>query len=118
MYLIGRDYEGGRTYWSAGRLAVELDVPGIALAPVLARLERSGLLIATGKEEFVPGRDPQGIMLADIVNAVRTLQTGRIAVELRRVARAAQVMNEVDAAIRERLGARSLSDLIALKPRA
>src|ERR1700734_3313835 len=35
MYLIGRDYEGGRSYWSAGRLAVELDVPGIVLAPVL-----------------------------------------------------------------------------------
>jgi hypothetical protein len=49
---------------------------------------------------------------------VRTLQTGRIAVELRRVARAAQVMNEVDTAIRERLGAQSLNDLIALKPRA
>jgi membrane protein len=117
MYLIGRDYEGGRTYWSAGRLAVELDVPGIVLAPVLERLEHAGLLIATDKEEFVPGRDPQGIMLADILNAVRRLQTGRIAVELRRVARAAQVMNEVDTAIRERLGAQSLNDLIALKPR-
>jgi membrane protein len=118
MYLVGRDYEGGRTYWSAGRLAVELDVPGIALAPVLARLELAGLLVATDKEEFVPGRDPQGIMLADIVNAIRTLQTGRIAIELRRVARAAQVMNELDSAIRERLGAQSLKDLIALKTRA
>jgi membrane protein len=116
MYLIGRDYEGGRTYWSGARLAVELDVPGIALAPVLARLERAGLLIATDKEEFVPGRDPQGIMLADIVNAVRTLQTGRIAVELRRVARAVKVMNEVDTAVRERLGAQTLRDMIALKP--
>jgi len=118
MYLIGRDYEGGRSYWSAGRLAVELDVPGIVLAPVLARLELARLLIATGKEEFVPGRDPQGIMLADILNAVRRLQTGRIAVELRRVARAAQVMNEVDTAIREHLGAQSLKDLIALKTRS
>jgi membrane protein len=115
MYLIGRDYEAGRTYWSAGRLAVELDLPGIALAPVLARLERAGLLLATEKEEFVPGRDLQSIMLADIVNAVRTLQTGRVAIELRRVAAAARVMNEVDTSIRERLGAQSLKDLIALK---
>jgi membrane protein len=115
MYLIARDYEAGRTYWSAGRLAAELDLPGIALAPVLARLELAGLLLATEKEEFVPGRDPQGIMLADIVNAVRTLQTGRISIELRRVAAAARVMNEMDTAIRERLGAQSLKDLIALK---
>jgi membrane protein len=118
MYLIGRDYEGGRTYWSAGRLAAELDVPGIALAPVLSRLELAGLLIATDKDEFVPGRDPQGIMLADIVNAVRTLQTGRIPIELRRVSRAAHVMNEVDTAIREQLGTQSLKDLIALKTRS
>lgn len=114
MYLIGRDYEAGRTYWSAGRLAVELDVPGIALAPVLARLERAGLIVATEKEEFLPGRNPQGILLADIVMAVRTLQTGRIAVELRRVAGAAQVMSEVEAAVRARLGTRSLKDLIEL----
>lgn len=115
MYLIGRDYEAGRTYWSADRLAAELDIPGIALAPVLARLELSGLILATDKEEFVPGRDPRGIMLADIVNAVRALQTGRIAVEMQRVAGAAQVMNEVESAIRERLGVQSLGDLIMLK---
>ncbi len=50
MYLIGRDYEAGRTYWSADRLAAELDIPGIALAPVLARLELAGLILATDKE--------------------------------------------------------------------
>ncbi len=58
MYLIGRDYSAGKSSWDAGRLAAELDVPGIALAPVLARLERGGLIVATEKEQFVPGRDP------------------------------------------------------------
>jgi membrane protein len=115
MYLIARDYETGRKYWSAGRLAAELDVPSIALVPVLARLERAGLIVATEKELFVPGRDPEGILLADIVDAVRTLQVSRLTIEVHGVAVAARVMLEVEAAVRERLGTRSLKDLIAAK---
>jgi membrane protein len=115
MYLIGRDYESGKSYWNAGRLASELDVPGIALAPVLARLERRGLLVATEKEQFVPGRDPEGILLADILDAVRTQQIGRLPIETRPVTGAIQVMCDVEAAVRERLSTRSLKEWIAAK---
>jgi len=115
MYLIGRDYGAGKSHWNAGRLAAELDVPSIALAPVLARLERGGLIVATEKEQFVPGRDPEGILLADILDAVRTLQIGRSTIEVRRVTTATQVMREVETAMRERLGSQSLKDLIAAK---
>jgi membrane protein len=113
MYLIGRDYGAGDGYWDAGRLAAELDVPGIALGPVLARLERGGLIVVTEKEHYVPGRDPAGILLADILEAVRTLQIARLTIEVHRVNAGARVMRDVEAAIRERLGARSLKDLIA-----
>jgi membrane protein len=112
MYLIGRDYGTGEKYWNTGRLAAELDVPGIALVPVLARLERAGLIVATEKEFFVPGRDPASILLADIVHAVRTMQVGRLTIEVHGAASAAQVMREAEAAVRERLGTRSLKDLI------
>jgi membrane protein len=115
MYLIGRDYGTGKRYWDTGRLAAELDVPGIALVPVLARLERAGLIVATEKELFVPGREPEGILLADIVDAVRTLQLGRLTIEVHGARSAAQVMREVEAAVHERLGTRSLKDLIAAK---
>jgi membrane protein len=113
MYLIGRDYEAGKRYWDTGRLAAELDVPSIALVPVLARLERAGLIVATEKELFVPGRDPDGILLADIVDAVRTLQISRLKIEVRGVTIAARVLREVEAAVRGSLGTRSLKDLIA-----
>jgi membrane protein len=116
MYLIGRDYGTGKRYWNAGRLAAELDVPSIALAPVLARLERAGLIVATEKELFVPGRDPAGILLADIVDAVRTLQIERLTIEVHAVTTAAHVMRDVETAVRERLGTRSLKDLIAAEP--
>jgi len=113
MYLIGRDYGTGRRYWTSDRLAAEFDVPGSALAPVLVRLESAGLILATEKEQFVPGRDPEGILLADILGAVRTVQTGRRTIEVHRVASAARVMAAAESAMRERLGAQSLKDLIA-----
>jgi len=115
MYLIGRDYGKGNSYWDAGSLATELDVPGIALAPVLSRLERAGLIVATESEQFLPGRGPEGILLSDILEAVRTLQIGRLTIEVQPVAGAAQVMVEVETAMRERLGTRSLKDLIAAR---
>ena len=115
MYLIGRDYAAGKSYWNADRLAAEFDVPFIVLAPVLARLERGGLIVATEKEQFVPARDLEGILLAEILDAVRTLQTGRLSIEVRQVPAAAQVMREVQAAMRARLGTQSLKDLLTPK---
>jgi membrane protein len=115
MYLIGRDYGAGKSFWNAGRLAAELDVPGVALTPVLARLERAGLIVATEQEQFVPGRDPEGMLLADILQAVRTLQIGRLTVHIHPVGAAAEVMSEVQEAARERLGTRTLKQLIGSK---
>jgi membrane protein len=115
MYLIGRDYIDGKSFWNAGQLAARLDIPGIALAPVLARLERGGLIIATEKEQFLPGRDPEGILLADIVEVVRTTQIGRLTIEMHPVKIATQVMREVETALRECLGKQSLKDLITAK---
>jgi membrane protein len=113
MYLIGRDFGGGKSYWSADQLAAEFDLPGMALAPVLARLERAGLLVVTEKEELVPGRDPQGILLADILDAVRSQATDRRVIAARPIARAARVVSEAEDAVRRRLGTQSLKDLIA-----
>jgi membrane protein len=113
MYLIGRDYGDGKSYWDADRLAVEFDVPGIALAPVLARLEDAGLLVVTEKEQYVPGRDPQGIFLSDILDAVRSHAKDRRMLEVRRIERAARIVSEAEDAMRARLGAQSLKDLIA-----
>jgi membrane protein len=113
MYLIARDYAVGKTYWSIGRLAAELDIPSIAIAPVMASLERGGLVVATEQEQFVPGRDPAGIGLSDILAAVRTLHAGRLAVAIRSVGPAVSILDGVEAAARQTLHQRSLNDLIA-----
>jgi membrane protein len=112
MYLIGRDFAAGGTYWTSGGLAAQLDIPSTALAPVLACLERGGLIVATEKEEFVPARDLAGIRLIDIIDAVRTRHPGRLMIDLDSLAVAAQVMNDVETAIRKELDDRTLRDWI------
>jgi len=113
MYLVGRDYRAGAALWSAVRLAAELDVPGTALAPILACLLKAGLIAVTEKEQFLPARDPEGIELAAVIEAVRMQESGRLRIAARAVAPAALVVAEVEAAMRQKLGDRSLKDLIA-----
>jgi membrane protein len=113
MYLIGRDYAEGKSYWNAGRLAAEFDVPGIALSSVLAGLERAGLILATEQENFVPGKDPQGILLSDILDAVRSREPGRGTIQVRPIANAAGMVRQLEDSIRRCLQGRSLSDWIA-----
>jgi membrane protein len=113
MYLIGRDYAAGKTRWSANLLAAELDIPSIALAPVLHCLEQTGLLLATEREQFVPGRDIAAIRLAEIFEVVRALHSGRLAIAIRSVGPAVALLNQVEASIEEPLKGRSLKDFIA-----
>jgi membrane protein len=112
MYLIARDYAARKTYWTTTRLAVELDIPSIAIAPVIASLERGGLIVATEQEEFVPGRDIAGIWLSDILEVVRTLHTGRLAVVIASIGPAVAILNDMEAAARETMHKKSLKALL------
>jgi len=115
MYLIGRDYVSDEPkYWSSDRLATELEVPGAALAPVLSSLEGAGLIVATEKEQFLPGREPEHIGLSDVIKAVSTQHKGRFTPGSRAIAPVATVMAEVEAGMRQKLSARTLKDLIAV----
>jgi membrane protein len=108
MFLIGRDFAAGSTYWTSNGLAAQLDIPSTALAPVLACLERGGLIVATEKEEFLPARDLAAIRLIDVINAVRTRHPGRLMIDMDSLPPAAQVMDDVETAIREKLDDRTL----------
>jgi membrane protein len=113
MYLIGRDYGAGKHDWTSSRLAAELDIPSTALAPVLASLEKVGLIVATEAEQFLPGRDLEGIALVAVLDAVRTPPAGRHTVAVRPIAPVVAVMQEVEGAMRGKLVELSLKDLIA-----
>jgi membrane protein len=115
MYLIGRDFSQGKSPWSARSLAAELDIPSIALSPVLHCLETNGLILATEHEQFVPGREIATIGLAEIFEVVRALHSGRLAVAIRSVGPAVALLNEVEASMEAPLKNRSLKDLITTK---
>src|SRR6202521_650688 len=115
MYLIGRDYAAGSTYWTSNALAAELDMPSIALAPVLQCLEKNGLILATENDRLVPGRDIAEIPLAEIFEVVRALHTGRLAIAIRSVGPAVALMNEVESAMEKPLQDRSLKDVVTAK---
>jgi len=112
MYLIGRDYAAGSAHWSSDRLAAQLEVPGSALAPILAALERASLVVATEKERLAPGRDPQGILLLTILDVVRSARARNTSIEVQTAGPTCAVLHEIHAATQEKLGERSLKDLI------
>jgi membrane protein len=113
MYLIGRDYREGITAWNAARLAAELDIPGSSLAPVLASLEKAGLIVASEREHFLPGRDPEKIRISSVLEAARATLHGRIVPAGGAAQPAARVMREVESTLTRSLGERSLKDMIA-----
>jgi len=115
MYLVGRDYSAGKASWSAHALAEELDIPSIALAPLLHCLEQAGLLLATERERFVPGRDIAAIQLAEIFEVVRSLHSGRLALAIHGVDPAVAVLNQVESSMQLPLKGRSLKDFIETK---
>jgi membrane protein len=115
MYLIGRDYAAGKTAWTGRALAAELDMPSIALAPVLHGLEQKGLILATEDGRLVPGKDIGSIQLAEIFEVIRVLHRGRLAIETHGVAAAVALLREVESAMQEPLRDRSLKDFIAAK---
>jgi membrane protein len=112
MYLVGRDYQSGAVDWTAARLADTLDLPAAALAPVLAGLERAKLLVATEKEFYVPGRDPHGIKLADIIETLRRPPHGRAILVGHSIPQAHELIAHIQACIHRDLGDRSLADFI------
>jgi membrane protein len=111
MYLIACDYSAGRTPWTATLLAAKLDIPGIAIAPVLNLLEKAGFILATEKERFVPGRNLDGIELADILEAVRNGSSGRLEVVLRPIGPPVAALQAAQQAMLDCLKGRSLQDL-------
>jgi membrane protein len=71
MYLVGEAYRDKSRDMTFERISEQLRMPSIALTPVVNHLENEGLLLSTGKESLVPGRDMSRIRLADILEVVR-----------------------------------------------
>ena len=115
MYLVGRSYNQRSEPWTLESLSDELRVTGDALETVTARLLGNGLLLEVDDGgSFVPGRDMDGIRLVEVVNAVRDPGNHEDHPEhyVQSVAAVEAVVDEVEGAVADALGDRTLRQLV------
>jgi membrane protein len=112
MYLVGRTHVQGGQRWTINRLASELGLPGVAVAQIGAALEKSGLLIVTEDDEFVPGRDVGRISIQEILEVARNQRSGHFAARGLEIPAIDRLSDRLEAAWRECCAGRTLRDLI------
>jgi membrane protein len=118
MCLVGDHYYKQRAPWTLETLSDRLRVTGDALQTVISRLRGAGLLLAVDENAetsgFVPARDMSTISLREIVTAVR--DPGKLEDHpehyVRSTPRVDLVVDEIEAAVTDALGARTLRDLV------
>jgi membrane protein len=112
MYLIVCDYRESQHRWTINKLAEHLEIPGAAVGPVVTALERKNLLLLADDDTWVPGRDPQTIGLADVLEAVRNDIAGPRLGRLRDVAPAVDAARRAEHALRDALKGKTVIDLL------
>jgi membrane protein len=75
MGLVAQGFRNGQPHPQLRDVAEELGLPSLALSATVERLEATGLLLRTDKDELLPGRDPGQILLRDVLAAVREPQS-------------------------------------------
>jgi membrane protein len=112
MVLIGQSYRSGEPGWTTSRLAARLEVPSAPLATVIRSLEIGGLIVATEDERLLPARDMSEIDLSQIVDCARRHHAGEPTLHVRGTPEAEKLRTVIELALRERLEARTLRDLV------
>lgn len=112
MFLVGRAFRNPGQIVNVGTLSETIKIPSITLAPIIAGLEKAGLLTSNDSEELLPGREMARIGLDDILAVVRIGgETGshrdpEWAIEIEGLGR------QLDGALLTTVAGRSLSDLL------
>jgi len=116
MFLIARTHVTGGARWTINRLAAELGLPGIAVAQIGGTLEKSGLLLVTEDDEFVPGRDIGRITLQEIVEVARNQRSGHSAGRGLQIPAVDRLSDNLEKAWRDTCSGRTLRDLLEESP--
>ena len=113
MYLIGRSHMEGGRQWSVNGLASQLGLPGIAVAQLVAGLERAQLLTTTDSDRLMPARDISQIPLQQILDVARNQRSGHLTPREMPLPAVDRLSASLAAAWRSSCGERSLRDLVA-----
>lgn len=112
MYLIGRSHLQGGRQWSVRGLSSQLGLPGMAVAQLVAGLERAGLLISTDQDRLMPARDIGQISLQQILDVARNQRSGHLAPHDMQLPAVDRLSTALTHAWRDCCGNRSLRDLV------
>jgi DNA-binding IscR family transcriptional regulator len=113
MLLVGRDFEKPGHGWRIESLAARIRVPRHLLEPIVAALMAEGLLTRTAENRLIPARDLRRIGITQIFAAVRSAERdSHHESDNEWNATVASIVDDVETAIREALGDRTLADLV------
>jgi membrane protein len=112
MFMIGHDYRGSEKRWTLNDFAEHFQLPSATLGPVVAALEARGLIVATETDAWIPGRDPDVIALADVLDAVRNEPAGLRLHGMRSLAPADAIAKAAEEALRESVRGKTLRNLV------
>jgi membrane protein len=112
MIAAAKAFHSGAGQPTLTDVAGVLRLPELLLAPVANRLVAAGLLSRTGKDQLFPQRDPNGIYLQQVINAVRDPQSTDVFPEGQWPELVTNVGGQVDAALNKALADQSIYDLL------
>ncbi len=113
MLLVGSDFEKPGHGWRIESLASRARVPRHLLEPIVTALMAADLLTRTSENRLIPARDLRRIAVTDILAAVRSGEHGsHHESDDDWNATVAAVADEVERAIANSLGTRTLADLV------
>jgi membrane protein len=119
MLAVGRDFEKPGHGWRIESLGASLRVPRHQLEPVVTALMAAELLTRTRENRLIPARDLGSIDVAEILAAVRSAERdSHHEFDDEWNSTVASVADELEHAIRDTLGSRTLADLVAADARS
>jgi len=112
MLLVGSAFRDSDKNIDLSELSSQLRIPSITLAPIIAGLEKNGLLTTNEQENLLPGREMSRMSLTDILDVVRVDgETGSYR-DPKWSGLVDSLGSDVDAAVEETLSGRTLADLL------
>lgn len=112
MIEAAKAFRDGSRNPTLADVADSLRLPSIVLVPIVNRLVTAGLLSRTRKDELFPQRDPAGIQLAHIIDAVRNSQSIDVFPEGQWPPVVGELKSRLDSALNTEFADQSLYELL------
>jgi membrane protein len=115
MARIAMAHRAGDPPWDMERMSRALALPGIAVANMVAKLERDGMVAQADDGKLFPGREISNITLTDVVLCARRQHSGFSAPDHVSAPGVMELQQQMERAWRDACGSRTLADLISGK---